>query len=393
VIESVQAAGGGTSTAFLSIADALARLTGEVAVSAFAVAPAKDDPSWEAIRGAPGVSWRLGPAVGRLRPGPVGRDVIERVHAGEIDVCHLHGLWSVDLVAAAAACRRRAVPVVWQPHGMLVARALGIRSLKKRTFLALLGARELRAAGALVFASRGELESSVLPRGCEKARCHVIPLPVQGAPGGDIGAKRRLGRERFGLRQEGEVVLFLGRLHAVKRVDLTLRAFAVARRGAPGATLLLVGAGDERYAASLRALAAELGIADRVVFAGWAGGADKWLALGAADVLILNSEFENFGYVIAEALGAAIPVVVTDNLAISSEVAAAGAGVAAQGEPDALGLALTSMLTRPDRSEAGRLGRAWVESTMSPEAVAARLLALYEAVTGAPAMVRPVARA
>jgi glycosyltransferase involved in cell wall biosynthesis len=192
------------------------------------------------------------------------------------------------------------------------------------------------------------------------------------------------GRQRFGLPKTAPVVLFLGRLHPVKRLELTLKAFALAHSDVLPATLLIVGAGEEEYTESLRTLAAQLGIGDRVVFAGWAGGRDKWLALAAADVLIQNSEYESFGHVIAEALGAAIPVVVTDNLALSAEVAAVGAGMAAQAEPDTLGLALSTMLGRADRAEAGRLGRAWVESTMSPGAVAGRLLALYEVVAARP---------
>jgi glycosyltransferase involved in cell wall biosynthesis len=99
-------------------------------------------------------------------------------------------------------------------------------------------------------------------------------------------------------------VVSVGHLVPRKRHDLVMRAFA----RLPGRYhLVLLGAG--RLEEELRALAAELGIADRVHLPGFRMNPYAWIA--AADLLVLASEFEGFGRVIVEALAVDTPAVST----------------------------------------------------------------------------------
>jgi glycosyltransferase involved in cell wall biosynthesis len=317
--------------------------------------------------------------LGRLAPGDLGRKAGADIRSGRYDVVHLHGLWSVDLLAAAGACLDCQVPLVWQPHGMLVRPALRKKRLKKLAFLRLLAPR-LRCADAVIFATCGERTGSWTPRALPRDRLHVVPLPVTGpGPCYDRTELRAQGRARFEVPGEAPVVLSLGRLHPVKRPQLTLSAFASVRARVPDAVLLLAGDGDARFVSRLRSAVQQSGFSGHVRFPGWIRDQDKWLALAAADVLVQNSEFENFGYSIAEALMAETPVVLTENLAIAEEVVEAGGGVACPPDPDSLGAAVTAMLTRADRDRVGRAGRRWAEGSMTPDAVGGRLLELYHA--------------
>lgn len=88
------------------------------------------------------------------------------------------------------------------------------------------------------------------------------------------------------------VVLFLGRLHVAKAVDILLRAFA----GVPGACLWIAGEGPER--AALEALSASLGLGDRVRFLGWRE--DRGALLRACDLLVFPSRYEPFGTVFVQ---------------------------------------------------------------------------------------------
>ncbi|WP_333573861.1 glycosyltransferase [Sphingomonas sp.] len=98
----------------------------------------------------------------------------------------------------------------------------------------------------------------------------------------------------------------IGRLVAQKHFALMLRAFA--RAVQPGETLTIFGDGAER--AALEALAAALGIADRVRFAGHV--ADAPARLGDYDVLLMSSRYEGVPAVVIEALAAGLAVVSTD---------------------------------------------------------------------------------
>ncbi|MCC6675723.1 MAG: glycosyltransferase [Phycisphaerales bacterium] len=383
LIQTVHAQGGGTSTAFLQIFQALAARP-DLAPRAYAQASPPGDPSLPIIARYPGL-WMTPARAGGIFAGDLGKAVIADISAARIDLLHIHGLWSSDLAAAALAAQRRGIPVVWNPHGMLVERAFRMKRLKKQIFLRMGLGRALRGASALVFASAVERDTSVVLPGTGHIRREVIPLPV------DIPADltppaqlRAEGRARFNLPSDAPVIVFLGRLHPVKRIGLAIEALAHTRNRLPGARLLLLGSGDAEEEAGLRRLASERGLADAVVFAGWLDGADKWRGLAAGDCLTLQSMFENFGYVALEAAAMGRPVVMTDNLSLAQEAVKAGAGVACAAEPAALGEAWVKALSLPDRAAVAAAGRAWVQRDFSAAAVAARMAALYHDLAARP---------
>lgn len=112
----------------------------------------------------------------------------------------------------------------------------------------------------------------------------------------------------------GPRILSVGSLKAQKNHHLLLRAFAALPRR--DARLMLLGQGPEEPA--LRAMAAELGIADRVIFAGF--HADPAPFYATADLFVLSSDYEGFGNVIVEALSFGLPVVSTDCPAGPAEI-------------------------------------------------------------------------
>jgi len=87
-----------------------------------------------------------------------------------------------------------------------------------------------------------------------------------------------------------------------------LRAMAVALATAPALRLYVVGDGAER--AALERQAADLGIADRVTFAGWSTDAPAWYA--AADIVALSSDSEGTPLSLIEAATAGRAAVATD---------------------------------------------------------------------------------
>ena len=106
-----------------------------------------------------------------------------------------------------------------------------------------------------------------------------------------------------GPRRDGPVFAALGRLHENKAFDTLIRALA----GLPAGTLWLAGDGPDR--SKLERLAAELGIAGRVVFLGWQD--DPQAVIRGADIFVCPSRHEPFGNVIAEAMSCQIPVIST----------------------------------------------------------------------------------
>ncbi len=107
------------------------------------------------------------------------------------------------------------------------------------------------------------------------------------------------------LLRRDDVILAVGRLAPVKEYATLIRAFARLKR--PNARLVILGKGPEE--AKIRALAARLGVADRVSMPGYLP--DPWKAYETAKCFVLTSRSEPFGNVIVEALAHGLPVVTT----------------------------------------------------------------------------------
>jgi glycosyltransferase involved in cell wall biosynthesis len=135
-------------------------------------------------------------------------------------------------------------------------------------------------------------------------------------------------------------VLFVSSLWPYKNCDGLLRAWALARGELGERQLAIVGAGrDEKYAASLRSLAAELGISDDVVFVGGVPLAETVAFYRAAEVFVYPSLNETFGLPILEAMACGCPVVTSDTSAMP-ETAGGAAVLSDPREPKSIARAI-----------------------------------------------------
>ncbi|BCJ34275.1 glycosyl transferase [Actinocatenispora thailandica] len=219
------------------------------------------------------------------------------IAAGRYDVVHAH-LYRAQIYGRAAARLARTPVIVSTEH------SIGETHLERRRMSA--GVRALYLAsercGQVTVAVSETVRDRLVRWGVPAARITVIPNAV------DLDRSRFDPVARNRLRAElrvppGTVVLgMLGRLDPVKRVDLALRA--VTPLLTEGRLFLVVGDGPEL--AALRALAAELGVADRVRFTGERH--DVGPLLSTMDVFLTASAQETFGLSALEALAAGLPV-------------------------------------------------------------------------------------
>jgi glycosyltransferase involved in cell wall biosynthesis len=131
-------------------------------------------------------------------------------------------------------------------------------------------------------------------------------------PGLDLDAfgrtdQRSLVRTELGIEDSEHLVLYVGRLRAVKGVEFGIRAFAKALEQNPRLKLALAGEGDQR--SYLESLSAKLGIENNVKFLG--ARKDLPNVLSACDSVIMPSLTEGFPRVAIEAMASAKPVIAT----------------------------------------------------------------------------------
>ena len=143
---------------------------------------------------------------------------------------------------------------------------------------------------------------------------------------------------------EGVTLGYAGRLVALKGVAVLLRAFARLAAERPEVRLEIVGEGPEE--GELRRLAAELGVAERVVFTGWSG--DVAAAMRGWDIAVLPSLEEAFGLAAAEAMACGVPVVGSRVGGLPEVVVEGATGfLVAPGDPDALHARLRDLAADP----------------------------------------------
>ena len=137
------------------------------------------------------------------------------------------------------------------------------------------------------------------------------------------------------------LVLGVGRLVPEKGFDLLIRAFSALPDRA--ARLAIVGDGPER--ARLAALAARMGVTDRVELVGYVADVRAWME--RARVFVLPSRHEGYPAVVIEALAAGRAVIATDCTPAVELVVASGGRVVPIDDPAALTDALAAVLAAP----------------------------------------------
>jgi phosphatidylinositol alpha-1,6-mannosyltransferase len=176
------------------------------------------------------------------------------------------------------------------------------------------------------------------------------------------------------------VVLCVTRLVPIKNLPLLLRAVADVRQRSADVVLVLVGEGPQQPA--LEAQARTLGIADAVLFVGYARQEDTPSWYRTAEVFALSSDFDNSPNVVLEAMATGLPVVATDVGGLRDYVEPGRNGLLAQkGSRAEFAAALQAMLDDRSRAqEIGRRNRAEAVATFSWSVSASRMFAVYERV-------------
>jgi len=276
-----------------------------------------------------------------LRFETIGR-VREALRRLRPDVMHTHQIGAL-LYAGPAARREGAPATVHTEHSDHAANLVGIANkLRIGALWSLAG----RYAARFACVSDDIASSVARHSAVARRRILVVPNGVDVEAFADGSGADAL-RSSLGIPPGAPVIGSIGRLNEVKRQDLLLRSFAQISAQAPRAHLLLVGDGPEM--GSLRRLAGELGVADRVRFAGYQARPQDYLHV--MDIFALTSRLEGMPLVILEAWAAGRPVVASRVGGIGGMVEHGRSGwLFESGDEAALSDALRTLLADPSRA-------------------------------------------
>jgi glycosyltransferase involved in cell wall biosynthesis len=243
----------------------------------------------------------------KINPG-----ILHDLEGGHFDAVVVGGYFQPTMQMAMIWCRRHEVPYVLlsESHG-LTQRPQWKQILRKpliRFFVK-------GASSFLTMGSRGR--DYLVSYGADPGKVFFFPNTP------DVERLReemmQLQGHRQDLRREmgfrgDPLVLFVGRLVAVKNIQTLLRAFSLLQRESPNVGLII--GGDGPLLGELQALAVGLGISNHC-FTGAVRPADIARYYASADIFALPSHSETWGVVVLEALACGLPVVVSDRVGAS----------------------------------------------------------------------------
>jgi glycosyltransferase involved in cell wall biosynthesis len=295
----------------------------------------------------------------------------------DFDIAWLQDFYTPQNLWAATEARRAGVPYVMRPAGSLLSyRQQQQKALPKRAFALAGGRRMIAGAAALVVSSEAERDDRAgWP--AQPQRVVLIPNGVCIEEVDDPPAPGQF-RAELGIAPSRPMVLFAGRLHWIKGLDVLLQAFALLD-DLPDAVLVVAGP-DEGFLGTAHKLVADLGLGARVLFTGMLDRGRLLRAYTDADTMVLPTRSENFGITVLEACAMGAYVITTPACGFQ-RFRDWGAGDIVDCAADAVAGAIRRVLGDPEaRQRARQRGPEMVRAEFTWERIAGKYEELLESI-------------
>jgi 1,2-diacylglycerol 3-alpha-glucosyltransferase len=270
---------------------------------------------------------------------PVSLEALRLLDEVELDVVHAHDPFAIGLFGLRVA-RRHKIPYVHTYHTLYPEYVHYVWETRLTKRLAERLSREYCAACDSIIAPSSKVEDYLREWGVKGAiEILATGVDISRFSQVDENAIAAL-RQKLRIKPEDRVAMFMGRLGREKNIETLIRALWHCR--CADAKLLICGDGPHR--SELAALAEELALKNRVVFAGYLEGKDTVAAYHLAHVFAFSSTSETQGLVVGEAMAAGLPVVAAEDRAVEDFVVDGECGLIVPGRPEDLAHALDALL-------------------------------------------------
>src|SRR5258708_4492777 len=237
-----------------------------------------------------------------------------------VDIVHTQMPFVYPTLVAGRPAYSATKPLFYNRRGVFRPSRLGYRGLKKRLYMELVEKPIMRRASGLIALTPDEMER--YGGWGIKTPCRVVPNGI------DVAQFRRAPRTAsllaLDIKQLDQVILFLGRLHPAKGVDLLVDAFFRVASQHPDAVLVIAGPDERGFSQKIRDQATRQNLAHRIRIPGMVMGDLKIDLLARADLFVLPSMGEGQSIAVLEALASGTPVILSPecNFPVAGEVKA-----------------------------------------------------------------------
>jgi len=293
----------------------------------------------------------------------------------DFDVIHMHNFRSYQNVVAHHYAKKYNIPYILQAHGSVL--PLFRKQRLKKIFDIFFGYSILSDASKVIALTKTEVEQ-YKKMGVGEDKIEILPNGIDLSEYDNL-PKRGDFRKKYGIGDNEKMILYLGRIHKIKGIDLLVKAFADLVKELDGVKLVIAGPNDG-FLLTLKKQIEDLKIGDMILFTGPLYERNKLEAYVDADVHVLPSVYEIFGITVLEAWACGAPVIVTDRCGIADFVDKVGYVV--EYDKDQLRDAIFKVVSDEElRRRFGEEGRRLVREEFGWEKVVKRVEKVYEECT------------
>lgn len=293
----------------------------------------------------------------------------------DFDVVHVHEHRQTLSIIVCYFARRYGIPYVVQAHGSVLPffQKEGLKNIFDKVF----GFKILHGASK-VFALTEVEKEQYLKMGVEEDRIEIVPLGINIEEYSNL-PEEGIFREKFNISKDDKLIIFIGRVHEIKGLDLLIDAFKELADSEADVKLAIVGP-DDGYMDALNSRIAECGLSDKVIVTGPLYKREKQEALVDCDLFVMPSKYESFTTSGLEAMACGKPLVLTKNNHIHDWVDGS-VGLACDDDKMSLKDAMADVLFDEELSKKfGMNGRRLIQEKYNWDMINEQILNIYESI-------------
>ena len=287
---------------------------------------------------------------------PLGAPFKIRKDIKDYDIVHIHEHRQTLAILASYFARKNNIPYIVQAHGSVLPffQKEGLKNLFDKVF----GFKILHNASC-VFALTEVEKEQYLKMGVDEDKIEIVPLGINLEEYENLPAYGKF-RSKFNIGENDKLILFVGRIHEIKGLDLLLDAFndlivqsneknSLENIDCSSIKLAIVGP-DDGYLVKLEEKVKEYSLEENVIITGPLYKEEKQEALVDCDLFVIPSKYESFTTSGLEAMACSKPLVLTKNNHIHDWVDG-NVGIACEDNKDSLREAIEKVLFDEELSQ------------------------------------------
>ncbi len=297
----------------------------------------------------------------------------------DYEIVHIHEHRQTLAIIASHFARKNNIPYIVQAHGSVLPffQKEGLKNLFDKVF----GFKILHNA-ACVFALTEVEKEQYLNMGVDEDKIEIVPLGINLEEYENLPDYGRF-RSKFNISDDDKLILFVGRIHEIKGLDLLIDSFndLIGLNENENIKLAIVGP-DDGYLTELEDKIRMYSLEDNVIVTGPLYKEEKQEALVDCDLFVMPSKYESFTTSGLEAMACSKPLLLTKNNHIHDWVDG-NCGLACDDDKDSLREAIEKLLFDEDLSKTyGENGKRLIKERYDWDIINKQILDIYEKLLG-----------